>query len=88
LHAFERGCDGGDRSACWSLGDLYRDGRGTKRDLGRALGLYDRACDADLASACKQAGNVCRDTGRTEAARLRYDKACRLGDREACHLAE
>ncbi|HEX7842359.1 MAG TPA: tetratricopeptide repeat protein, partial [Kofleriaceae bacterium] len=84
---FEAGCSADDFTACAMRADLYRLHPGSPRDLARALALYDRACNAEIAWACVQAGHLYRRAGRTDESRQRYEKGCRGGDAEACHLA-
>ena len=81
-------CDGGSAAGCGRLGWMYSEGRGVKRDDGRAVELLRVACDDGHASACSNLGwmyaegrGVKRDKNR--AAEL-YRKACGLGLKEEC----
>jgi uncharacterized protein len=54
---YERACNETSALGCFTLGTLYRDGRGVAKDAGRAKQLFTRACDeAKVAPACKQLG--------------------------------
>ena len=77
---YQRACEGKEAAGCANLGNLYSDGRGTRRDLAQAVTSYKVACDADLARGCSGLGyaygvgeGVTKDLVR--AAQL-YQKAC------------
>jgi TPR repeat protein len=40
---------------CLGLGTIYRDGRGTRRNPGRAAELFKMACDGGVKAACSLA---------------------------------
>ena len=42
---YDGACQAGDSLSCDTLGEMTRDGKGVKREPGRAAGLFMRACD-------------------------------------------
>lgn len=51
-------CDAGQASACFSLGEMYEDGKGVEKDLAKAVNLFGRACDGSVAEACAELGRL------------------------------
>ena len=52
-HAACRGCEAGEPTSCFQLGELYKSGKGVKKkDAGKAAALRKKACDAGLKDAC------------------------------------
>ncbi len=59
LALFERGCELGQRTACWDAGVYHRDGLGgAARDEARARPLIERACELGHAGACRDLGRA------------------------------
>lgn len=85
---FEQACNSGVAHACAGLARLLESGRGTKRDLGRALELNRRACDAGSATGCHQLGRAFLRGAGVPADPQRstelYAQACRGGEVAAC----
>ena len=53
VDAFGKGCDAGEPTSCWQLGQLLKQGKGVKKkDEKRAAELMKKACDAGLKDAC------------------------------------
>jgi TPR repeat protein len=85
-------CDSGDPSACFSLGQLYRDGRpDVPKNATLAAQAYEKACAKDHARACSSLGGlyaagegVAQDYAKGSSLR---DRACTLKDADACHSA-
>lgn len=50
--AFQRACAHGIMEACRHLGELLAAGEGVRRDLGRALKLFEEACDGGDHASC------------------------------------
>jgi TPR repeat protein len=86
VQLLDRGCDGGDATACAAVAELHRQGRGTPRNLARALTQYNRACEAKVTAACVEAGHLYDSIGRRELAQKRYATACEHGDRRGCRF--
>src|SRR5688572_16500630 len=49
---YSKACDGGDASACATLGVMYAEGQGVAEDEERAAALYQKACDRGAAGGC------------------------------------
>lgn len=89
--SLESPCTKGDLFACTNLAVLLKHGRGTPRDLPRALTLFVRACEGGVDFAC---GNVGEMTfagkgvapSQTQGASL-LKGACRRGDAWSCEMA-
>lgn len=89
----EKACSGGSVEGCTSLGLLYADGQGVKKDLNKALALWQKACNGNaavnargchmLAISYDLGDGVAKDPVR---ARMLYGKACRLGAKIACDV--
>ena len=84
----DKRCRAGDAASCARAGVLFRDGRGTPRDLGRAWSMLTAACKRGDATGCGALGDlllvddgVLRDTSR--AATL-AKSACDAGDGHGC----
>jgi TPR repeat protein len=63
-------CDAGEASACFSLGEMYRDGKGVGKDVAKAVNLFVKACDGSLAEACdelRRLYTVGKEVGKDEA---------------------
>jgi hypothetical protein len=80
---YRRACEGGEVSACKSLGLLWDTGAGGAVDRARAAALYERACNGGEIDACNNLANLCmggdgvpRDIPR---AITLYDRACAGG---------
>ena len=54
---YTRACDLGHGSACYRLGELYRDGKGVTPDDGQARAFFERGCQADSTAACDALGH-------------------------------
>jgi hypothetical protein len=86
--ALEKACRAGEATDCFKLGLRSLRGEGVKRDVGKALTLYQKACDAREALGCLYLGlryekgeGVAADTAK--AAQL-YQKACDAGNASGC----
>ncbi len=89
----EKACSGGSVEGCTSLGLLYFEGRGVKKDFNKALELWRKACNGNaavnargchmLAISYDFGEGVAKDPAR---ARMLYGKACRLGAKKACDV--
>lgn len=84
----EKRCRAGEAASCARAGVLYRDGRGTQRDPGRAWTMLTTACKRGDATGCGALGDllladdgVLRDTSR---AALLAKSACDAGDGHGC----
>lgn len=84
----EKRCRAGEAASCARAGVLFRDGRGTHRDLGRAWTLLSAACKRGDAAGCGALGDlllsddgVLLDTSR---AALLAKTACDAGDGHGC----
>src|SRR5919205_3778505 len=56
LRLFEAAAQKGDREAQHTLGFMYRDGRGTKRNDAKAMAWYRKAAEQDYAPAAYNLG--------------------------------
>jgi len=87
------GCHGGaSPESCLLLADMHREGRGLARSDAAALRWYTLACETGGGRGCAMAA-VATETGKAgatsdpaRAAALR-ERACELGDAEACTTA-
>jgi hypothetical protein len=84
----ETRCMTGDVAVCIQLGDMYANGRGVPRDLGRAARAYDRACAGGAVDVCNTLGEIVEQTGAIEGglpkAEQLYAKACEGGSSRGC----
>jgi hypothetical protein len=84
----ETRCLTGDVPVCIQLGDMYANGRGVPRDLGRAARAYDRACSGGAVDVCNTLGEIVEQTGAIEGglakAEQLYLKACEGGSSRGC----
>lgn len=86
----QRGCDGGNPSACHDLGKILTEepAASVPGNATRATVLLQRACDKDLAPACHSlAWQYLRETSAHRDLPRGRDlelKACKLGTSEAC----
>ena len=84
----ETRCLSGDVPICVQLGDMYANGRGVPRDLGRAARAYDRACSGGAVDVCNTLGEIVEQTGAIEGgitkAEQLYVKACEGGSSRGC----
>jgi TPR repeat protein len=84
----ETRCVSGDVPVCVQLGDMYANGRGVPRDLGRAARAYDRACSGGAVDVCNTLGEIVEQTGAIEGgitkAEQLYVKACEGGSSRGC----
>src|SRR5512143_3035265 len=55
-------CVAGNVLVCTQLGDMYANGRGVPKDLGRAARAYDRACTGGVADVCATLGEIVEQT--------------------------
>jgi len=84
-----RACEGGDASACASLGSLYETGSaGLQLDYARAYRLYERGCRGGAAFGCASMGRylergVTVPVNVARAATM-YESACNGGYSYAC----
>ena len=86
----DRACGGGDLDACVVLGSLLNYALGGPRDEKRAAALFTAGCNKDHARSCLNLAfahafghGVPQDRDWQVAL---YEKACRLGDKDACQL--
>jgi uncharacterized protein len=84
----ETKCLTGDVAVCIQLGDMYANGRGVTRDMGRAARAYDRACSGGAVDVCNTLGEIVEQTGAIEGgvakAEQLYQKACEGGSSRGC----
>jgi len=84
----ETRCMTGDVAVCIQLGDMYANGRGVPRDLGRAARAYDRACSGGAVDVCNTLGEIVEQTGAIEGGLVKaeqlYVKACEGGSSRGC----
>ena len=81
-------CDIGINDSCVSLGSMYNNGDGVKRDSFKAVKLYKKACDSGFANGCSHLGlmyyygrGVKQDSSK--AIKL-FKKACEARDFDGC----
>jgi len=90
---WKKGCDDiGNISSCDSVGNLYRAGRGVKKDVEKGIIYHQKACDWDGARACWGLGfmyEVGQDVEQDYSkAKIFYEKACDLGYSLGCFKHE
>ena len=49
-----KSCDNNMATACFELGELYREGAGVDRNLSKAENYYSKACDGGFDKGCFQ----------------------------------
>lgn len=88
-------CDAGEASACFNLGEMYRDGKGVGKDVAKAVNLFVKACDGSSGDACDElrrlytAGKeVGKDEARAAEFRARamalWEAGCERQDLKQC----
>jgi len=80
-------CVAGNIPVCTQLGDMYANGRGVPKDLGRAARAYDRACTGGAADVCTMLGEIVEQTdaeGGPPRAELLFTRACETGSSRGC----
>jgi TPR repeat protein len=50
---YRKGCEGGNASACYNLGNCYADGRGVSKEPAEAHRFYTRGCELGDEEACR-----------------------------------
>lgn len=84
--ALEKGCAGGNVSACHNLGFAHYMGSGVAKDAARARALFTQGCDGGFAVSCAGLGLLHEEgdgVPKDEAMAARqYELACRGGDQE------
>lgn len=53
---YQKACDGGDSTACVTLGEMFYNARGVGKDGKRAFALFKKACDAREPTGCVDLG--------------------------------
>ncbi len=88
IHYLIAGCNSGYDRACYALAQEYETGKDVRRDLHKALKLYEKSCTAGYGKACNYAGwwlehgNLgYRDLKK---ARDLYEQACKKGYSIGC----
>jgi len=93
LRYLESGCRYLEPNSCSAVGAMYRDGKGTTRNVQRAYDAFHRACDHGDTKSCRALGSLYetqavagksigkRNLGHTVTA---YSGACSNGDTIAC----
>ncbi len=80
-------CVAGNVTVCTQLGDMYANGRGVTKDLGRAARAYERACNGGAADVCATLGEIVEQTdaegGPPQAEKL-FTRACDIGSSRGC----
>jgi uncharacterized protein len=71
---------------CEAAANFSEQGRGTPKDMKRAIGFLTRGCDEADKRSCARLGHIFTRTNppNTERARTFYKKACDLGDADSC----
>jgi SEL1 protein len=82
---FKRGISNGDAISQYSLGLMYLNGLGVKKDPKRAAELFSAAADQDLAPAQVRLGVLFLDSGDIQTALRYFDLAARNGQVEALY---
>ncbi len=81
-----KACEAGSAMGCGVRAALSTGG--SSDDARTVRGWLEMACEADIAMFCVALGDMLEDPGggadRRDAARDAFDKACRLGDKQAC----
>lgn len=74
--------------ACYSVGQLYNEGKGVKQDFFTAKKYFEKACNLNLGDACNSLGFLySKGKGVKQnysAAKKYYGKSCDLGDQMGC----
>ncbi|RDU72609.1 sel1 repeat family protein [Helicobacter aurati] len=88
LNARQIACNGSNATACFEAWQLYKIGKGIKKNPKQGFALLTRSCDFKNAQACYELAEYYR-TGVGAELNLRkakelYSKSCDLGNSEAC----
>ncbi len=86
LSAFEVACDADHGGGCLGLGELLYEGRGTRRDRERAVGVFRRGCElGDEASCRKVADHLVMTADRPSLLRF-YEGLCSTDNHIGCGM--
>jgi len=84
----EKSCNRGLKTACESMGVIYRDGHDVRPDDSKAREFFTKACELKSADACYNVAIIYRGGFGVEKSRatekLYYTKACESGLKAGC----
>ena len=85
---YSRSCNAGNPNGCEGLGTIYRFGEGVPKDERKAEMFDLEACNMGSAGSCVTAAESLEKGGSFSEARRLYQKACSMGAKYACSMAE
>lgn len=84
---YEKACGMGEIDACKSVGDIYKEGRGSiLADQKKAREIYAKACKAGLGDACFELGHFYRHDKDIKKSVELYEFACRHETVHGCYM--
>src|SRR5258708_10854895 len=87
LPALQRGCGGGNASACSRLARVYEEGDGIVANAALAAEMRDKACTAGDGKSCRKLACAADEADKAGAAAL-WQKGCSGGDALSCTIAQ
>lgn len=85
----QKSCIDGNRTSCNSLAVMYEEGNGTKKNISKAIEIYQKLCDSSFMKGCSNLGRVMYDGTGTQqnfkqAVKL-FQKSCNGGFAGGCY---
>ena len=88
LGLYSKACNAGNPNGCEGLGSIYGLGEGVQRDERKAEMFDLQACNKGSAGSCVSVAESHEDRGNISEARRLYLKACTIGAKYACGMAD
>ena len=85
LHLYKKGCKLKSSKACINLGQLYRYGYETQKNLNKAFEYFSQACKYGDGLGCNEAGVVAHELKDDENSSLYYMNGCYYNNATACY---
>jgi TPR repeat protein len=87
IPALQRGCGGGNASACSRLARVYEEGEGIPANVALAAEMREKACTAGDGKSCRKLACAADEADKAAAAAL-WQKGCSGGDALSCTIAQ
>jgi TPR repeat protein len=88
IELYSKACNAGNPNGCEGLGSIYGLGEGVQRDERKAEMFDLEACNKGSAGSCVSVAEIHEGSGSISEARRLYLKACSIGAKYACDMAD
>ena len=88
MELYSRACNAGNPNGCEGLGSMYTLGEGVPIDEQKAEMLDLQACNKGSVGSCISVADHQQASGNVSEARRLYQKACTMGEKYACNMAD